>query len=103
MGSKKRAAWSRQKAEFAASLGGPVARDGMDAAFAREDARRVRRDADAQAARRRKACESKNRYASRSEAEVVIAECAAHGTSGLSAYRCPYCEGWHLTSHPRSN
>ena len=26
---------------------------------------------------------------------------AEHGRRGLSAYRCPYCNGWHLTSLPR--
>ena len=94
MGSKKRSAWAKQKAEFNASLGG------MDDAFAHEDARRKQRSADKEAALRRKACESKNRYCSKSEAEAAIAACAEWGTTGLHTYRCPYCDGWHLTSKP---
>ena len=95
MGSKKRAAWSKQKAEFAAQLGG-----GMDDLFAREDERRAQGAADREAAHRSKSCETKNRYASRAEAEAAIAACAEWGTTGLSCYRCEYCHGWHLTSHP---
>ncbi|MEE0475871.1 MAG: hypothetical protein UDF83_05835 [Collinsella stercoris] len=69
--------------------------------FAREHERKERLDAEHEAELRRKACESKNRYASKAEAEDVIAACAEHGRCGLSAYRCPYCGGWHLTSHPQ--
>jgi hypothetical protein len=36
----------------------------------------------------------------RADAEATIAACEAHGTRGLECYRCPYCHGWHLTSHP---
>ena len=49
----------------------------MDDVFAREEQRRRDQDAEHDAALRRKACESKNRY------------------------RCPYCNGWHLTSKPQ--
>lgn len=94
MGSKKRSSWQKQKAEFNASLGG------MDSVFAREEQRTRRTDAKREEHRRTKACESKNRYSSRSEAMATIAECEAHGTYGLQAYKCPYCNGWHLTSHP---
>ena len=80
MGSKKRSAWQKQKAEFAASLGGQ------------------RHDEERAAALRHKACERKNRYASRYEAELTAAECAEHGAPPLHVYRCPYCNGWHLTS-----
>lgn len=97
MGSKKRSSWSKQKAEFAAGLGDF---SGMDDIFAREEAHRERASADHEAARRRKACESKNRYASRAEAEENLAWCEHNGKRGLSVYRCPYCDGWHLTSHP---
>ena len=97
MGSRKRQAIAKQVAEFKASLGGA---NSMDDIFAQEDARRKRRDEEHDAALRRKACESKNRYAFRSEAEEAIASCAEHGTTGLHAYRCPYCGGWHLTSKP---
>ena len=76
-------------AEFAASLGG------LDDLFARETAAR---DEAREAAHRKKSCERKNRYASRYEAEATAAECAEHGAPPLHVYRCPYCEGWHLTS-----
>ncbi len=68
MGSKKRSAWQKQKAEFAASLGG------MDDLFASENARSQRHDEERAAARRHKACERKNRYASRYEAELTAAD-----------------------------
>lgn len=97
MGSKKRSSWSKQKAEFAAGLDDF---SGMDDIFAREEVHRERASADLEAARRRKACESKNRYASRAEAEENLAWCEHNGKRGLSVYRCPYCDGWHLTSHP---
>ena len=92
MGSKKRSAWQKQKAEFAASLGG------MDDLFASENARSQRHDEEREAAHRRKSCERKNRYASRYEAELTAAECAEHGAPPLHVYHCPYCNGWHLTS-----
>ena len=92
MGSKKRQAWARQKAEFNASLGG------MDDVFAREGERRRAADERREDARRERACESKNRYRSRAEAEAAAASCAEWGTPGLKCYRCDYCGGWHLTS-----
>ena len=30
----------------------------------------------------------------------AIAACEEHGRRGLSTYKCSYCNGWHLTSHP---
>lgn len=75
MGSKKRSAWQKQKAEFAASLGG------MDDLFASESARSQRHEEERAAARRHKACERKNRYASRYEAELTAAPTATAGTS----------------------
>lgn len=120
MGSKKRSAWQKQKAEFAASLGGAgdwfdregggsiddsfFGWDGEDAGnsatdpFARESAARAARDEAREAAHRHKACERKNRYASQYEAELTAAECADHGAPPLHVYHCPYCNGWHLTS-----
>ncbi len=94
MGSKKRSAWAKQKVEFNASLGG------MDDVFAREDNRRRHTSAEKEAVLRKKACESKNRYSCKSDAEAAIASCAEWGTTGLHTYRCPYCNGWHLTSKP---
>lgn len=96
MGSKKRAAWTKQKAEFAASLDS----GSLDDVFAHEEERHEGMTARREAALREKACESKNRYASRIEAEENLAWCEARGVRGLAIYRCHYCNGWHLTSHP---
>ena len=95
MGSKKRSNWAKQKADFNASLGG------MDDVFARETKRKQHLSEQKDAALRQKTCESKNRYTSKSEAEQAIASCADWGTTGLQTYRCPYCNGWHLTSKPQ--
>ena len=43
-------------------------------------------------------CGRKKRYRSRHGAETYI---RWHPTKGLSAYKCEFCGGWHLTSHPR--
>ena len=95
MASKKPSAKAKRIEQFKSQLGG------MDDLFAHEQQRTERLSAKKEAALRAKACESKNRYASRAEALATIAECAAHGTHGLHEYRCPYCNGWHLTSKPR--
>ena len=94
MGSRKPSAKAKQVARFRSELGG------MDDVFAREDARRSERAEQKEAALRKKACESKNRYSCKHDAEVAIASCAEYGTTGLHAYRCQYCNGWHLTSKP---
>ena len=94
MGSRKPSAKAKRVQEFKSQLGG------FDGLCAAEQRRGQRLSAEKEAARRRKACESKNRYSSLSEAQVVISECEAHGARKLSAYRCPHCDGWHLTSHP---
>ena len=101
MGSKKRSTWSKQKAEFAAHLGGTDSDNALDGLFAREDERRDQLADEREAARRWSACEKKARYSSRAEAEAAIAACEEHGTRGLTLYRCDYCGGWHLTSHGR--
>ena len=96
MGSRKRSAQVRQIEAFKAQLGG------MDDLFEREEERRERAAQEHDEALRQKACESKNRYATRAEAQAAIDSCAAHGTRGLHCYRCDFCGGWHLTSKPQA-
>ena len=93
MGSKKRSARAKQIAEFKSQLGSD-----MDTIFEREEKRQAGMDKEKADALRYKACESKNRYSCRSDAEEAIRLCAEHGTTGLHRYRCPHCKGWHLTS-----
>ncbi|MBR3689901.1 MAG: hypothetical protein IKL97_02220 [Eggerthellaceae bacterium] len=101
MCAKKRANWSKQKADFNSRLGGGGGVSSLDDLFAREDRRKdeavLRRESDL----RVKACESKNRYAHLDEAEEALDWCESRGKRGLSIYECPYCGGWHLTSKPR--
>ena len=94
MASRKPSARAKRVEAFRAGLGG------YDDLFAHEEKRRDELAESREQARYEKACASKNRYASRAEALAVIDECAAHGRHGLSCYRCDYCGGWHLTSHP---
>lgn len=96
MGSKKRSAQRRQIAAFHEELGSLDLGD----AFARERSRDRDLDERRDDARRQRSCERKQRYATRGEALDAIAACEEHGTRGLSCYRCSYCHGWHLTSHP---
>lgn len=98
MGSRKRSAREREVAAFKAQLGGSC---GLDEAFRRASVRQERTSERREVARRDRACESKQRYGSRTAAEAAIADCEAYGTRGLHCYRCTYCHGWHLTSHPR--
>ncbi len=100
MSSHKRSAWRRQKGEFLSSLGGDGV-GGFDDAFEAEERRRSRADEEREAALRAKACESKNRYATHGDAEAAVIACEEHGVRGLRIYRCPYCNGWHLTSKPQ--
>ena len=94
MGSRKPSANMKRVKQFKSQLGG------LDDLFDSEYARKERLSEEKEAAQRLKSCESKNRYASHYEALDAIAACADYGTTGLSAYQCPYCNGWHLTSHP---
>lgn len=71
-----------------------------DGLFEREAARNEELDRHREQVRYEKACASKNRYATRAEAMDALAACANHGRRGLSIYKCSYCGGWHLTSHP---
>ena len=94
MGSRKPSANAKRVQQFKSQLGG------LDDLFASEHRREERLSADKEAAFRRKSCESKNRYDTKGEAQLAIVSCAEHGTTGLKAYHCEYCGGWHLTSHP---
>ena len=95
MGSRKPSAKAKQVNAFKAQLGD------LDNIFAREGRRNERMSEERKAALRRKACESKNRYPNAYEAQAAIDACAEHGRTGLHSYRCPYCNGWHLTSKPQ--
>ena len=68
----------------------------MDSLFAAES----RRASDAFGERQRQACLAKNRYDTREDAEEAAQTCTTSGRRKLSVYRCDYCDGWHLTSHP---
>lgn len=94
MASRKPSAKARQREAFAEDLGS------FDDLFDREERRQDDLAARREEARYEKACASKNRYATRGEALDAAAACAEHGRRGLSVYKCPYCNGWHLTSHP---
>lgn len=92
MGSRKPSAKRKQVSEFKSQLGG------LDDLFTREERREEQIQEERESARMYKACESKNRYSSYSEAAATKADCEAHGSPTLHIYRCPYCNGWHLTS-----
>ena len=100
MGSKKRSAREKQKMAFLADLGNEDM-GVSDNLFAAEDERRNRMHAEHEEALRYKSCERKTRYDSRLEAQDAISACAAHGRGGLTCYKCTWCGGWHLTSHPQ--
>ena len=96
MSSRKPSARAKRVAAFRSKLAG------ADDAFERESKRSRALDDERERARREKACASTRRYPSRDDALDAIAACEEHGRRGLSVYRCPYCNGWHLTSHPWS-
>lgn len=95
MGSRKRSARRAQRSAFEESLG-----DQLGDVFAREDERRRQAAERHEEALRYKACERKRRYASEAEAKLAIRDCERHGSRDLHCYRCPYCDGWHLTHKP---
>ncbi|WP_317431214.1 hypothetical protein [Parolsenella catena] len=92
MGSQKRSARKARRGAFERGLG-----DELGDVFAREDARRAQQQKQREEALRYKACERKKRYASEAEAKDAIRSCERHGSRDLHCYRCPYCNGWHLT------
>lgn len=96
MGSRKRSARQKQVEAFKAQLA-----DSLDDVYARAEQDRAAAEERREAAYRAKSCESKNRYATYWDAQEAISWCEAHGRTGLTCYRCEFCGGWHLTSHPR--
>lgn len=92
MGSQKRSARKARRSAFEKGLG-----DELGDVFAREDARRAQQRKQHEEVLRYKACERKKRYASEAEAKDAIRSCERHGSRDLHCYRCPYCNGWHLT------
>ena len=99
MASRKKSAQAKQKTLFEAQLGTSDFSD----LFAAEERRREQGNLEREAALRYKACERKNRYVSRAEAEAAISACEDYGTRGLHCYKCEYCKGWHLTSKSNRN
>lgn len=81
MASNKRSARAKQRAAFEAGFDG----NAMGDLFTREREREDRLDAEHEAALRRKACESKNRYSSKAEAGNAIAACAAYVRASSTA------------------
>ena len=92
MGSQKRSARKARRSAFERDLG-----DELGDVFAREGTRRAQQRKQREEALRYKACERKKRYASEAEAKDAIRSCERHGSRDLHCYRCPYCNGWHLT------
>jgi len=98
MAKRGRGAWKRQADEFMHQLGGF---DGPGNMFGPEARRRAERDALRELDLREKACSSKNRYIDEEDALEALEACERHGRRNLRIYRCPYCDGWHLTSKPQ--
>lgn len=98
MAKRGRGAWKRQADEFRSRLGGYGS---LDDAFGRAAIGRAERDAYHDALARDKACSSKNRYLDEEDALEALEACERHGRRNLRIYRCPYCDGWHLTSKPQ--
>ncbi len=92
MGSKKRSARAAQRQAFELQLG-----DDLSGVFAREDARREHMAEQREERLRYKACDRKKRYPTEADAKFAKHDCERHGARDLHIYRCPYCDGWHLT------
>ncbi|MBQ9002767.1 MAG: hypothetical protein IJ087_13030 [Eggerthellaceae bacterium] len=92
MASKKPSANKKKVAQFKSSIA-----DFGDI-FESESSRIEEIAEERKSALRNKACDSKNRYATRKEAEEAAAWCAVERNRNLRIYRCKYCGGWHLTS-----
>ncbi len=98
MGSKKRSARQAQRQAFESQL-----TDELSGVFAREDARRQVVAEQREEHRRYKACERKKRYPTEGDAKLAMRDCERHGSRDLHTYRCPYCNGWHLTHKAAKN
>ena len=48
----------------------------------------------------RQACKSKQRFANEREADDAVYRSRMEGAE-LAYYRCPWCDGWHLTSRQK--
>ena len=96
MTSRKRSAIRKQREEFKAGFGG------SDSLFERAEAAQAQLNDVRESRLRARACERKQRYDTRLDAQDAIAACAEHGTRGLTCYHCEFCGGWHLTSHGRA-
>ncbi|MDM8246824.1 hypothetical protein QUW40_09465 [Collinsella tanakaei] len=95
MPSRKPSARARQIAQFKASG------DDLGDLFWREEQHQERLEARRDEVLYERSCARKKRYATRADAQEAIRLCEEHGTRGLHSYKCSYCNGWHLTSHPR--
>lgn len=95
MGSRKPSARRRQRDLFVEGL------PDMGDAFARARSHMAELEGRRDEAHHKRSCTSKRRYATAAEAREAIRSCELNGRRGLSLYRCPYCRGFHLTSHPR--
>lgn len=98
MGSRKQSARAKQRASFESSFS--VDAFSLDNAFAHEDARREKKQAERESHLRYKACERKKRYPNKMDAQEALEACKRHGSRDLHIYQCPYCKGYHLTHKP---
>lgn len=95
MASRKPSARRRQQEAYDAT---PDYLDGLfDAAARAQEKLALRRER----AREQRSCTSKQRYVTAVEARQAALRCESRGQRGLAWYRCEYCGGYHLTSHPR--